>query len=223
MSIRRFGEAEPRQAGRELLRNAYARGPEVPRWYSTTPTRPTKGEQAGDMPPKWAIAVVVLCVVVTVAAVAYAAGKASDVPQVIRAQRFELVDEEGQVRSQLLLNEFGEACLLLYDAAGIFQIVLGFDEGDRLTELVLGSGKTSQPRLSLGVDPQTSRSEIRLSDKDGKLRATLALGTEGEPSLCFGQGSMREGKPTLLHMWLRDGEPQMQLRHSGGELIWSAP
>ena len=50
---------------------------------------------------KWAIVVVALCVVVTVAAVAYAAGKASDVPEVIRAQRFEVVDAEGRIRALL--------------------------------------------------------------------------------------------------------------------------
>ncbi len=173
---------------------------------------------------KWPIVFVALCVVVTVAAVAYAAGKATtEVPEVIRAQRFELVDEQGQVRSELLLNEFGEACLLLYDAAGIPQVVLGFDEGDRLTQLVLASGKSSQPRLTLGVDPETSRSEIRLSDKAGELRAALELNTQGEPSLGFLREPMRAGDCVPLHISLRDNEPKMQFRDATGELIWSAP
>ena len=56
------------------------------------------------MRPKWAMVTVAVCVVVTVVAVAYAAAKATaDVPEVIRAQRFELVDEEGEVRAVLAL------------------------------------------------------------------------------------------------------------------------
>jgi len=169
------------------------------------------------------IALAVVCLLVAVGAVGYGAGKASDVPEVIRAQRFELVDEEGRVRSELRLNEFGEACLLLCDAEGSPQITLGFDEGDRYSMLVFSSGKAMDPRITLGVDPKTSRSEIRLSDRDGKLRAALDLNAEGEPTLWFLPKDQRDGKPVPLDMSLCDGEPQIRLRDATGQLMWSAP
>jgi len=49
------------------------------------------------MRAKWVVVVVAVCLVVTVAAIAYAAGKTS-APAVIRAQRFEVVDAEGRAR-----------------------------------------------------------------------------------------------------------------------------
>jgi len=73
------------------------------------------------------------------------------------------------------------------------------------------------------VDPKTSRSEIRLSDKDGKLRAALELDAEGEPTLWFLRDGMKDGELVPLHISLCDGEPAMYLRDSTGEVIWSAP
>jgi hypothetical protein len=66
---------------------------------------PVEGREASDMRLKWVVVLVALCVIVTVAAVAYAAGKATaDVPEVIRAHRFELLDNEGKVRAVLALT-----------------------------------------------------------------------------------------------------------------------
>ena len=52
---------------------------------------------------RWAVVVVAVCLVVTVAAVAYAAGKATAVPvqEVVRARRFEVVDSAGKVVADL--------------------------------------------------------------------------------------------------------------------------
>lgn len=172
---------------------------------------------------RFLIALAVVCLLVAVGAVGYGAGKASDVPEVVRAQRFELVDAKGEVRSELRLNDFGEGCLLLYDAEGRPQIVLGFDAGDKYAGLVLSSGNAMQPRLTLGVDPRTSRSEVRLSDRSGKLRAALELDAEGEPTLWFPRGTAEDGQVIPLDISLCDGEPRIRFRDTTGQLVWSAP
>ena len=76
------------------------------------------------MRAKWAIAIVVVCLVVMVAAIAYAAGRASApeaapdaVAEVIRAQRFELVDAEGKVRGALGMGR-GQLVLAFADGGG---------------------------------------------------------------------------------------------------------
>ena len=51
----------------------------------------------------WAIVLAAVCLAVTIGAVGYGAGKASDVPKVIQAERFELVDD-GRVMAVLGLR-----------------------------------------------------------------------------------------------------------------------
>lgn len=69
------------------------------------------------MKAKWLIVIVAACLVATVAAIAYAASKTS-APEAIRAQRFELVNAEGDVRVVLALLAEGDLSLELYEADG---------------------------------------------------------------------------------------------------------
>ncbi len=69
---------------------------------------------------RWAVLVAAVSLVVAVAAVAYAAGKAKAVPvaQVVRARRFELVDERGRVRAELAFSSGWGDGLILRDVTG---------------------------------------------------------------------------------------------------------
>ena len=138
---------------------------------------------------KWAIVVVAVCVVVTVAAVAYAAGKATaDVPEVIRAQRFEVVDEKGSVLALLgsLPSPLGGAQLVLNDDRGkgralLYVFTAGRWEGE--TNLILTDVR-GQPRVKLRVSPEGSPG-LNLNDENGHMRAVLAFGRTGDPALAL--------------------------------------
>lgn len=56
------------------------------------------------------------------------AGEVEKVPAVLRARMIELVDERGQVRASLQLEQSGEAVLRLRDAKGSIRVKLGASE-----------------------------------------------------------------------------------------------
>jgi len=69
---------------------------------------------------RWAVIIVAVCLAVTVAAVAYAAGKAkaAPVPEVVRARKFELVDSRGRCRAVVKLDETGGMIVEVFDSRG---------------------------------------------------------------------------------------------------------
>ena len=76
---------------------------------------------------KWAVVLAVVVVLAAVAA-AYAAGQATvPVQEVVRAQRFELVDGTGKVRAMLAVASDGRAGLMLADEKGKARAVLTLD------------------------------------------------------------------------------------------------
>jgi HEAT repeat protein len=118
------------------------------------------------MRARWVIVVVAVCLVVTVAAIAYAAGKTS-APEVIRAQRFELVDDEGRVRAALDVLG-GDPDVALHDREGRSRAVLS---------MVGGS-----PRLRLFHE--NGEAAIGLSEfRGGALISALGAGPPGPSAL----------------------------------------
>ncbi len=100
---------------------------------------------------------------------AEAAGQAkSDVPDVIRAQRFELVDAQGRVRGALGMGRFGDTPgIRLYDAKGQARVVLNVHpSGDPSLTLLDDKGHL---RVGLGCH------HLTLYDEEGQWRAQLSL------------------------------------------------
>jgi hypothetical protein len=118
---------------------------------------------------RWMSVVVTACLAATVLVLSYAAGKGSS-PEVVRAQRFELVDSAGNVRGLLSLGDRACPRLVLFD-----------EEGDARARLMLHLDGT--PMLSLydqkgtgGVALMVEEGGPRglhLRDKEGILRATV--------------------------------------------------
>ncbi len=82
------------------------------------------------MAKRWPVVLVALCLVATVAAVAYAVGKAKGSaakPGLVKAMGFELVDEKGEVRGSLGVAD-GHSYLSLCDPEGHPR--LGLTAGD---------------------------------------------------------------------------------------------
>lgn len=104
---------------------------------------------------KWAIVLAVVLVLGAVA-VAFAAGK-TRAPEVIRAQRFELVDAEGRLRGVVGSTVDASVAVALYDEKG-------------------------RGRAGLALFPDGSPGLV-LFDEKGKPRATLALLPDSGPGL----------------------------------------
>jgi hypothetical protein len=111
------------------------------------------------------------CAVVTAAAIAYAAGQAS-APEVMQAQRFELVDSEGKVKAVLGVRKQGSI---------VHQVtVLGPREHTtEETELVVSGGGAELPYLEL-------------KDEEGRTRVEVTFDRAGDPAILMkdGQGKV---------------------------------
>jgi hypothetical protein len=106
------------------------------------------------MKPIW-VCIVSLCVVVAAAA-AFGAGK-SAAPDVIQAQRFELVDADGEVRARLSVAPTIGPSLFLYDDRG-------------------------EVRVRLRLTPDGCPS-LELWDEEGRGGAAVFVGTEDSPTM----------------------------------------
>lgn len=166
--------------------------------------------------------------VMLVAAVMTAAGMfllgagGEGVQQVVRAERFELVDANGTVRAALGSDSAGRPGLWQYDQNGT-------------TRALLCLGDSGQPGL-------------RLYDQNGTTRASLRLGDSGQPGLgLLDQNEsirvalvLNEFGQPMLELWDLNGKVRAWLGAAGsttpdypesslllfgpdGEQIWSAP
>ena len=88
---------------------------------------------------------------------------APDAAPVLRAQAIELVDEAGQVRSRLNVEDSGEVVFRLLDQDGTIRVKLG--AGRDGSGLVLNNDATEPGVQILAV---SAGSSLRLQNKDGK-------------------------------------------------------
>ena len=114
--------------------------------------------------------------------------------EVVRAQRFELVNAEGEVLAVLGLGAAGRPGLTLWD-----------EKGEGRAALSLGPG---------------GRPAIMLYDEKGELRAVLGLVRDGGPAIeLFDE----KGETRATLALLADGTPALSLSDEKGEVIWGAP
>ena len=143
---------------------------------------------------KWAMLVVVVCVAVAAVAVAYAAGKTTpEMPEVIRAQRFELVDGEGNVSA------------VLYSSNGQPRLVLSNPRGNS--------------RVAVYLTPVGGASVLELSGESG-YSAELTIGRHGNPGLTFMDKDLKERADFGL---APDGSAGIVLCDREAKVVWEAP
>jgi len=182
------------------------------------------------MRSRWMILVVAAVLVVLAMAAAYVVRQAKTaVPEVVQAQRFELVDAEGRVRAVLGQSEYRADP---YDDRGELRTV-PMPPGSR--PLLALYDETGQQRAELSLsangDPQ-----LQLWDSRGRpsfeelleagplpsARATLCL-SSGEPTLSFrGENGTHKvfltgDKDPTLSLSGEDGRPRAILTLSGGD------
>jgi len=163
------------------------------------------------------------------------------VAQVVRAQRFEVVDAEGRVRVLLSMGPDGQVpSLTLHDEKGDIRACL-WTHPDGSTSLTLcdekGATRASlsthtdgspilmlhdekgATRASLGTHPD-GRPILMLHDEKGEVRASLWTPPHGSPSLSLHdtKGDIRASLGTHP-----DGKTRLMLHDEKGEVIWMAP
>ena len=153
------------------------------------------------MRAKWIVVVLGVCAVVTAVAMAYAAGRAtSEVPEVIRAHRFELVDMEGTAWAVLGFNALGNPEVQFLDAAG----EVSAPEVIRAQKFEVVDARGSN-RASLGLRG------LRLTGPDGKGRIGLVVQGDGTPVVGI---SDNKGRPRFGLEARPDGSVNLAL-HAG--------
>lgn len=160
---------------------------------------------------RWALVIAAVCLVVTAAAIVYAAGQATaPVQEVLRAQRLELVDAKGRVRGTFRSAADGHPALALLDEDGRARLVLALDQAGQ-PSIVLGGKEGGPPHVILSVNEQESgESGLSLLDADCKHRAMFALGTDGNAYLSLTSEDMNE----VIRLSVGPGgtEPQFTIR-----------
>jgi hypothetical protein len=184
------------------------------------------------MTKRWVIVVLAACLVITAAALAYAAGKAKAVPvqDVVRAKRFEVVDSRGHVRVEFgtTVQEDGteDACLNLYSGGGrlMARLVTGQEgssaRGSR-SALYLYSRRDGAAGTDTACLEAGPTMQLRLTDADSGDSVLYPV------HLAFGAGKQIEDSSLAsmaarearyrLSLGLEGGWPTLQFMDGGGE------
>jgi hypothetical protein len=110
------------------------------------------------------VAFTIVNLVLSFAVWAKAGSTSPEAPKVVRAQSFELVDGQGQVRAQLFLGEEGGGNLRLRDETGRVRVKLGAKKGH--VGLLLFNEKI-EPAVELSSD-ELEDTVLALTANDGK-------------------------------------------------------
>jgi hypothetical protein len=88
---------------------------------------------------------------------------AQEIPEVVRAKRFELLDDNGAVRCQINVEPSGEVVLRLRDQQGTIRVKLGASQES--SGLLLNNDATEPGVQALASPTGTT---IKLRNKDGR-------------------------------------------------------
>ncbi len=106
---------------------------------------------------------------------------------VVRARRFELVDDEGRTRLTLMAGgPEGTAGLTIIDAYGEVTATLSATaEGHAALTIGPATGNASVLVGAFHEGGEDAQCFVRLTDREGRTRAFLALDEEGNPHLAL--------------------------------------
>ncbi len=170
----------------------------------------------------WATVLAAVCLAVAIGAVAYGAGKAS-APEVIRAQRFEVIDGKGVIRAQLGVTELagGGVTLGLCDETG--KARAGLSVSDMGPVNLTLTDKHQAPRISLTVHAGVTSVQL-LSGKTVALSEALP-GGKGSDQEVWDAAEKAFAEAKTRAIMLMDDETGMvniALFDEKGQPIWQA-
>jgi len=147
-------------------------------------------------------------------------GATEPVAKVVRAQKFEVVDSEGNVRVGVT-TAGGSAGLYVKDKDGKLRLRMGAGMG--LTDAGQPSlsmrDKDGNLRVALSVEDD-GRPMLGLSNKDGRPRVLLWVDEDGSPGLVL---SDKDEKFVAMLRVFDDVGPRLVLSDKDGKVIWKAP
>ena len=136
--------------------------------------------------------------------------------EVVRAKSFELVNDAGETRAMLAVDDDGQPGLGLFDRNGNYRLAL-FQSNDGGSGLVL-LDQGGQQRLRLGISEGGS-SYIDISDGKNDTRLWLGEASEGTPMLYMAD---RNGNRRFELILSRRGSPHWTMRDANGDpKIWA--
>jgi hypothetical protein len=125
----------------------------------------------------------------------------------IRAKRFELVGDDGDVRGAMSV-EGEDATIRLNDADGRARIFLSTSPSGASRILLASDDGTA--RAGIDTDPEGHPS-LFLRDKDGDVRVGIDVDEDGAPVVSLG-----DGKRNLLQLLVADDGPRLGLFTGNG-------
>ncbi len=171
---------------------------------------------------KCAIVIAVLCLLVAVAAVAWAAGQEKvSAPQVIRAQKFEVVDEKGAVRAEFGLTELAGGGVALCDENGKARAGIAVSDMGPVNLTLTDEHQT--PRISMSVHAGITSVQL-LSGKMVPLPEALP-GGKGSDQEVWDAAEKAFEEVAVRALLLMDDEidkASFTLFDEQGEAIWLA-
>ena len=190
---------------------------------------------------KWAIIVAAVCLVVAVAAVAYAAGKVrTPVTPVLRTRGIELVDRSGKARARWLVDDQGGLALAMADRHDTLRLGMWIDASngnariafcdkggtERMGLVMSQEGNGSlylldrQHTMSVALTMIDGQPTFALGDKKGKSRTGMSVAADGSSALRF-LGT--DGKERVEVGVAADGSGSVRVRDKEGTVVWQAP
>ena len=137
------------------------------------------------------------------------------VQEVVRAKRFELVDDDGAVRGEMSVGSDGPILALL-NRNGMEQ--WGASVSDRGSDLYL-SDRAGESRLSVSVNADGTP-DLVMYDQNRKLSLLVYLDDDGTPNLTM---SDQNGNSRLSVSLYDDGTPNLTMSDQNGVLrlaVW---
>ena len=171
----------------------------------------------------WAIALAAVCIAVVIGVVACGAGNAGDVPEVVRAQRFEVVDQKGVLRAVLGLTKQsgGGVSLALCDENG--KARAGISVSDLGGAGITIADERETPRILMTVHAGFTSVQL-LSGKARTLSEVLPGGTGSDQEVLDAAEKMGEAVEirAMLAMDDETDSVNIALFDEKGQPIWQA-
>jgi catechol 2,3-dioxygenase-like lactoylglutathione lyase family enzyme len=138
-----------------------------------------------------------------------------EINDVVRAKRFELMDDEGQVRAFLDTGPADEALLTFYESDGeAFRVSLGINQEGTAQLNLFDNQKTS--RVQVATQAAGKLTLVTLSDEFGMGRVQLSLFSDGRTGLAV---SDQWGVTRATFQVTEDGQPGLYFHDEDGNLI----
>lgn len=131
--------------------------------------------------------------------------------KVIKAERFVVVDEDGQTRAKLALKHKTKPCLSLLDRDGQTRVELSVRWDGETALTFMDKDRRTRIQLALAEAEMGTSPRFSLRGKDGRASLNLRIGSRGEPILTL----MDQGEEATAGLFFVAGRPVLTFQGGG--------